>query len=90
MTALARADGVPVGLPPHEPVPFLEPRDDLPVGRLLVEALEALGDHPAVGPDHGERLEPVVAADLEVDRVVARGDLEGAGAELGLDPLRRR
>ncbi len=87
VAALARADGVPVRLPPHELVPLLEPGDDLPVGGLLVEALEALGDHPAVRADDRERLEPVVAADLEVDRVVARGDLEGTGAELRLDPL---
>ena len=31
--------------------------------------------------------EAVVAADLEVDRVVPRRDLERARAEVGLDPL---
>ena len=39
------------------------------------------------GPDHRQRLEAVVAADLEVHRVVPRRDLDRAGAELRLDPL---
>ena len=72
VAALARADGVAVRLALLELPALLEPRDDPLVGRLLVEALEALGHHPAVEPDHRERLEAVVAADLEVGRVVAR------------------
>ena len=63
-----------------------QPVEDDLVRLRLGQPLEAVGDHAAVEPDHGERLEAVVAADLEVDRVVARRDLEGAGAELGLDP----
>ena len=83
----ARADRVAVRLALLEPAPLVEPGDDPRVGLLLVEALEALGDHAAVEPDHRERLETVRAADLEVGRVVTRGDLESAGAELRIDPL---
>ena len=43
--------------------------------------------HPPVRADDHRLGEPVRAADLEVDRVVARRDLERAGAELGLDAL---
>ena len=39
----------------------------------------------AVEVDRGQRRQPVAAADLEVDRVVARRDLERARAEVGLD-----
>ena len=41
--------------------------------------------HARVLADHGDLVEPVRAADLEVVRVVAGGDLERAGAELGVD-----
>ena len=42
-------------------------------------------DDPPVGADHRDLLEPVRAADLEVVGIVARGDLQGAGPELGID-----
>ena len=54
---------------------------------FLVEALKAPRRHAPVGPDHGQRLEPVVAADLEVGRVVPRRDLERARPELRVDAL---
>ena len=59
-------------------VPFVG-REPLPLGHQV--------GHPAVEADRGQRLKTVVAADLEIDRVVTRCDLEGAGAELDLDPL---
>ncbi len=43
--------------------------------------------HAAVRPDHGQLGKPVVAADREVGRVVARRDLQRAGPELHLDAL---
>jgi hypothetical protein len=42
---------------------------------------------PPVLADHGDLVEPVPAADLEVGRVVAGGDLERPGAELGVHVL---
>ena len=51
------------------------------------EALARLLGHPPVGADHADLLEPVLAADLEVVGVVAGGDLQRAGAELGVDVL---
>ena len=50
-----------------------------PLARLLGE--------PAVGADRDDLLEPVLAADLEVVGVVAGGDLQRPGAELGVDVL---
>ena len=41
--------------------------------------------HPAVGADHHRLGKPVVAADLEVQGVVARRDLERTRPEVGLD-----
>jgi hypothetical protein len=76
---------VAVGLALLELSALLEPGDDPRVRLRLGETREALGGHPAVRPDHGQRLQVVVAADLEVDRIVPGGDLERAGAELGLD-----
>ena len=70
VAALARSDGVTVRLPLHEPVRSSNQATIRPVGGLLVEALEAFGDHQAVGP-MTVSAEPAVAADLEVDRIVA-------------------
>ena len=60
-----------------------------PVGLLLRQPREPAGlrVHAAVEPDHHRLVEAVLAADLEVDRVVSRRDLERSSAELGLDPL---
>ncbi len=52
-----------------------------------LEALAGLGGHQAVLADHADFLQPVLSADLEVVDVVARGDLESAGAEFGVDVL---
>ncbi len=87
VAALAGRDRVADRLAFFELAVLLEPGDHPPVGLGLAEPLEALGAHAAVGADHGQRLEPVVAADLEVDGVVAGRDLERARAEAGLDAL---
>src|SRR5579875_3606578 len=51
------------------------------------QALRRGCDQAPVLTDHRDLLQPVAAADLEVVGVVARGDLEGAGAEGGVDVL---
>ena len=88
MAALAGADGVAVVLALLEPVVLLQPGEDRLVGLLLRLPGEVAGllVHAPVGADHGEGLELVVAADLEVGRVVAGRDLERAGAELAARP----
>ena len=80
---------MPVALALLELVVLAEPLEDALVGLVLGQALELAGlvVHPAVGADHGQLREPVVAADLEVGRVVARRDLQRAGAEVELDAL---
>ena len=62
------------------------------VGARLVrlhpaEALRRSVGHAAVLADHGDLVEALPAADLEVARVVPRRDLERAGSELGIDVL---
>ncbi len=87
--AVAVADRVAVGLLPLELAVLVEPRDHA-LGRLfLAQPGEArhLVVHAPVEPDHGQLREVVVAADLEVERIVARGDLERPGTEAGLHPL---
>ncbi len=59
-------------------------------GLVGLEAAEALGRgvrDPAVLADHDDLLELVLAADLEVVRVVPGRDLQRAGAELGVHVL---
>ena len=51
------------------------------------EALPRLLGEPPVGADRDDLLEAVLAADLEVVGVVAGGDLQRPGAELGVDVL---
>ena len=88
VAALTRADRVAVVLPLLELPLAGQPVEDDAVRLGLGQPLESLRtDHPAVGADDGERLEAVIAADLEVGRVVARGDLERARPEVGVDPL---
>ena len=71
---LAGADRVPVVLPLDELAALLDPGDDRRVGLGLRQALEVAGlvVHPAVEADHHRLGKPVVAADLEVQRIVAR------------------
>ena len=72
--ALAVADGVPVALALLERPCPAQPLDDVVGGLLLGEADELRRDiarHAAVEADHGRLGQPVVAPDLEVDRVVA-------------------
>ncbi len=77
-----------VGLGAVDPALFAQRGDD-GVARLerghAREALAGGGRHAPVLADHGQLLEPVLAADLEVVGVVAGRDLQRAGAELGLD-----
>ncbi len=73
----------------HECAEFLEVGDHA-LARLADRQpgvlLACFGDAP-VGPDRLDGIELVVTADLEVGDVVGRRDLEGAGAEIGLDAL---
>ena len=79
-----------VGLLGAQPALLAQRGDDrlLRLGRGQAgEALSRLLGHPAVGADHADLLEAVPAADLEVVGVVAGGDLQRPGAELGVDVL---
>ena len=89
MAALAVADGVAEVLALLELPALGGPLEHAPARLLLRQPRELPGGvvHQAVGPDHGQLGEAVVAADLEVRRVVARRDLERAGAELALHAL---
>src|SRR5881398_8054 len=60
---------------------LLDARAHEPLGRLV-------GDTPVLA-DNADLPEPVAASDLEVVRVVPRGDLERPGAEVRLDVLVR-
>ena len=57
--------------------------------RQAREALAGRLVHAPVLADHRDLLEPVLAPDLEVVRVVTGSDLERAGAELGIDVVVR-
>ena len=77
MATLAGADGVSVALALLQLSVLLPPLHDAGVRSGLVEPGELRGgDQPPVEPDHGERLEVVVAADLEVGGVMAGRDLQ--------------
>ena len=91
VAALAGADRVAVRLAAVELPALLQPREHARAGLLLRQAGEVAGlvVHPAVGADHRELRELVVAPDLEVGRVVPRCHLERARAELRLDALVR-
>ncbi len=86
--AVRERDGVRVGGARAEH--GAERRDDR-LARLEHREASVLGarrlGHPPVLADHRPLLEPVLAPDLEVVRVVAGGDLQAAGAEVGLDVL---
>src|SRR4029077_3885288 len=87
VAAHAVPDRVAVALPLLEQPALGRPVDHPQPGLLLCQAGELAGGvvHQPVGPDHRELGEVVVAADLEVGRIVAGRDLERAGAELALD-----
>ena len=88
---VAEADRVPVRLALLELVVVAQPLDDTRVGLVLREPGELAGllVHASVEPDHHRLGESVCAADLPVERVVTGRDLEGAGAERGIDALVR-
>ncbi len=71
--------------------PLLAQRGDHGLLRLgdgpAGEPLPRLRGEAAVGADRDDLLEAVLAADLEVVGVVAGGDLQRPGAELGVDVL---
>ena len=85
--AVRERDRVGVGLLGAQPALGAERRDDRRLGladahpRVLAGGLV----HATVLADHADLLEPVAAADLEVVDVVAGGDLQRPGAELGVD-----
>ena len=83
------ADRVPVGLLGDEQIPLSQDLDDPAVGFGLREPCEVARvlAHVPVEADHGELGETVRASDIEVHRIVAGGDLDGAGAELGVDTV---
>ena len=85
--ALAQGNGVAVVLPLDELVTLAQPIEDLVAGLLLGQPFEAGRRDEPVGPDAHGLVQAVVAADREVGRVVARRDLQGAGAEAHLHPL---
>ena len=82
---------MPVRLGALQQAALLTPREHARAGLLLRQARELSGllVHPPVEPDHRELGQLVVAADLEVGRVVAGCHLERACAEFGLDALVR-
>ena len=91
LAALADGDRMAVRLALLEQAALLAPGEhERP--RLLLRQPGDLGHdvvHAAVGADHHRLGQAVRAADLEVGGVVPGGDLERAGAELGLDALVR-
>ena len=89
MAALAGADRVAVRLALLHVPALVGPGDHACACLLLRQAGEISGDlaHAPV-PADGHRLgEPVVAPDVEVERVVTGRDLERTRAELAVDPL---
>src|SRR5581483_10653929 len=89
VAALAECDAVPVVLALLEQAALLAPGQDLLLGFLLREPLEARRSDEAVGADAARLRQTVVAPDLEVRRVVCGRDLEGACSEVALDALVR-
>ena len=89
VAALARADRVAVGLALLEEAALLGPRDHASAGLFLREPGEVARRlaHAAVPADRHRLRQPVVPADLEVERIVAGRDLESARAELAVDAL---
>ena len=88
-TALTHRNGVPVRLTLLEQSTLLAPREDASAGLLLRHARDVGNDvvHAPVAADHHRLGEAVATSDLEVHRIVARGDLERTRAELGLHAL---
>src|SRR5262249_22547005 len=84
LAAVADADRVAVGLDALDEPQHLHVLDDPAAALEAIEARVLAGQlrHLAVEADDRPHGQPVASADLEVDRVVARGDLDDAGAEL--------
>ncbi len=77
------SDRVPVGLAALELVVLAEPVEDPLLGLLLRQTGQVAGVlvHAPVETDDGDLRQPMVAPDLEVDRIVAGRDLERTGPE---------
>src|SRR5438045_4071521 len=77
LAPVAESDRVAVRLPLLELPALAKPREDPLVCLRLREARELARGvvHAAVGPDHGQLRQAVVAADLVVLRIVAGRDL---------------
>jgi hypothetical protein len=91
LAAIAEPDGVTVRLDAVDEPQRLHVLDDL-LARLEAihpGVLAGRRRHLAVESDDGADGQAVPLADLEVDRIVARRDLDDAGAELGIDRLVR-
>jgi hypothetical protein len=80
-----------VGLALLELPVLLQPREDSRVSLLLRQPGEVARFvvHAPVRADHGQLREPVVAADLVVERIVPGRDLERARCEFSLDAFVR-
>ena len=78
-----------IGLTPLQLPVFADPREDALLRLLLRQPRELSGllTHSAVRPDHRGLRKLVVAPDFEVQGVVGGRHLEGAGAELDIDPF---
>ena len=89
VAALARGHGVAVRLLSLEEPALAHPREDALTRLRLRQPGEVPRPfaHAPVEPDHGQLLEPVLAPDLEVHRIVPRRDLERPGSELRVDLL---
>ena len=90
IAAVAVADGVAVALDSLHRSELLQRGHYFLPGFVAVEPPELFGYlvvHPGVVGHDVERLEPVPAGDLEVHRIVGRGQLHGAGAEGGVHRL---
>ena len=88
LAARAVADGVDVrALLGDDPALGAQRGDDRGAGLEAVQALEGAvdGDDAVLVHDRRATRQVVALADLEVVRVVRRGHLDGAGAELGVD-----
>ena len=88
-TPLAVPNGVPVLLYALQQPRLLEVFHNLDAGLKAVQPRvgAGLGVHRAVGVHDRDDGQPVALAEVEVCRVMARRDLEGAGAELRLDGI---
>ncbi len=89
MTPLTRSDRVAVRLTFLDEATLRGPREDALAGFLLRQPGKVTGGltHASVPADCHRLGQPVIAPDVEVERIVAGGHLERARAELAVDAL---